>query len=100
MQNLLNNAIAYVPEHSQVQVHLQATTSGLLLRVADDGPGIAPALRALVFERFYRGSGHAAPGAGLGLAIVREAALRLGGSVSVDDGIDGRSCTFTVTLAK
>ena len=51
-----------------------------------------------MFERFYRSRGHASPGAGLGLAIVREGALRLGGAVRLDDGIGGRGCTFTVTL--
>lgn len=100
VQNLLNNALAYVPNHSRVELHLQATSHGLLLRVADDGPGIAQALRALVFERFYRGSDHATPGAGLGLAIVREAALRLGGAVHLSEGIDGHGCTFTLTLAR
>ncbi|WP_426194516.1 ATP-binding protein [Massilia sp. DWR3-1-1] len=98
VQNLLNNAIAYVPDHSHISVRLQALHKGVLLSVADDGPGIAPALRTRVFERFYRGSGHAAPGAGLGLAIVREAARRHGGSVTLDDGIGGKGCTFSVTL--
>jgi signal transduction histidine kinase len=68
--------------------------------VADNGPGIAPDQRALVFERFYRGREQAqlAPGAGLGLAIVREASLRLGGKVALDSGIDGAGCAFTVTI--
>lgn len=98
INNLLDNALAYVPDQARIAVHLQAGTDSVLLRVADDGPGIALAERALIFERFYRGSGHAAPGAGLGLAIVREAAQRLGGSVDLGDGIDGRGCGLTVLL--
>jgi len=98
VHNLVDNALAYVPGGSQVQVVLTAGPRGLGLEVADDGPGIAPDLRDLVFERFWRGSGHDAPGAGLGLAIVREAAARLGGGVTLADGIGGAGCRFTVTI--
>lgn len=102
VHNLLNNALAYVPDHGQVRVSLQGAPTGLVLTVADDGPGIAPDQRALVFERFHRGGGngnqHAASGAGLGLAIVREAAARLDGHVTLEDGIDGRGCSFAVLL--
>jgi len=98
VHNLVNNALAYVPSGGQVQVALAGRDDALRLTVADDGPGIAHDQRGLVFERFWRGSGHAAPGAGLGLAIVREAAARMGGDVRVDDGIGGAGCTFTVTL--
>ena len=102
VHNLLNNALAYVPDHGQVRVSLQPGQTGLVLTVADDGPGIAPDQRALVFERFHRGGGNGdtnkAPGAGLGLAIVREAAARMDGCVTLDDGIDGCGCTFAVML--
>jgi signal transduction histidine kinase len=102
VHNLLNNALAYVPDNGQVRVALQGAQPGLVLVVADDGPGIAPDQRALVFERFHRGGGngneHAAPGAGLGLAIVREAAARLDGHVTLEEGIDGRGCRFAVML--
>lgn len=99
IHNLINNALAYVPRHGQVRVALAARNGGLSLSVADDGPGIAPAQRSLVFERFHRGAGHDSAGAGLGLAIVREAAARLQGRVILDDGIDGKGCTFTVYIA-
>ena len=98
VHNLVNNALAYVPAGGQVQVILLAEREALLLVVADDGPGIAPDQRDLVFERFHRGSGHAAPGAGLGLAIVREAAVRLGGGVTLGPGIGGAGCAFTVSV--
>ncbi len=98
VQNLVGNALAYVPPGGQVRVELAARRTGLVLAVLDDGPGIAATQRALVFERFHRGSGHDAPGAGLGLAIVREAAGRMGGQVTLGDGIGGRGCGFTVTL--
>ena len=97
--NLVSNALAYVQEEGQVRVGLTACPGGVRLLVADDGPGIPPQQRSLVFERFYRGGASDAPGAGLGLAIVREAAARLHGSVTLADGIDGRGCTFIVSLA-
>ena len=55
-----------------------------MLRVADDGPGIAEADRERVFERFWRGREQETPGSGLGLAIVRRIAQRYGGSVGVE----------------
>jgi two-component system sensor histidine kinase QseC len=98
VHNLVGNALAYVRQGGQVCVELRAQDGGLCLSVADDGPGIAPEQRTLVFERFYRGSGHDAPGAGLGLAIVREAAARLRGSVSLAGGINGDGFRFIVAI--
>jgi len=66
--------------------------------VQDDGPGIALAERGKVFERFYRGTGHAANGSGLGLAIVRQAARRMGGQVQIDDGLNGQGVGFFVSI--
>lgn len=101
VQNLVGNALVYVPAGGQVRVVLAALAArddGWSLTVADDGPGIPAEERTLVFERFHRGSGHDAPGAGLGLAIVRQAAARLGGSVVLGEGIGGRGCGFAVTV--
>ncbi|UUZ52484.1 sensor histidine kinase [Massilia sp. H-1] len=54
-----------------------------VLEVEDTGPGIAPAERGHVFERFYRILGNSAPGSGLGLAIVREIAQQHGAEVDI-----------------
>jgi two-component system sensor histidine kinase TctE len=51
--------------------------------VEDTGPGIAPAERERVFERFYRILGNTAEGSGLGLAIVREIAQQHGAEVDI-----------------
>ena len=87
LQNLLDNALRYVARGGRIEVRLQPSPDGPRLTVADDGPGIAPADRPLVFERFWRGTGHDVPGSGLGLAIVARAAERLGGEVSLGDGL-------------
>jgi signal transduction histidine kinase len=70
----------------------------MLLSVADNGPGIPEAERALVFERFYRAAGQEATGSGLGLAIATQTAQRLGGAIRLDTGPGGAGCTFTATI--
>lgn len=87
LQNLIDNALRYAAPGGHIEVQLQLAPDGPRLSVADDGPGIAPADRAQVFERFWRGAGHEVPGTGLGLAIVARAAERLGGQISVSDGL-------------
>lgn len=87
--NLIDNALRYVQEGGNVSVTLRQDGGQLHLAVQDDGPGIAATEHQRIFERFYRGLGHAANGSGLGLAIVRQAALRMGGQVEVGDGLGG-----------
>ncbi|MBI3346886.1 MAG: HAMP domain-containing histidine kinase [Burkholderiales bacterium] len=99
LQNLLDNSLRYVPPGCRIEVSLQADAlGGLRLAVADNGPGIAAADHAQVFERFWRGVGHDQPGTGLGLAIVRQAARRLGGRVQLGAGLDGRGACFELQL--
>jgi two-component system, OmpR family, sensor histidine kinase QseC len=98
VQNLLDNALHYVPEGGMVAVTLRSEAQGISLSVQDDGPGIAPLEQTRVFERFYRGSGHEVTGSGLGLAIVQQAVLRLGGCVHIGPGLAGRGVGFTVQL--
>jgi len=87
LKNLIDNAIHYTPEGGTVTVRVghNHDTSQASLEVEDTGPGIAPAERQLVFERFYRVLGHASDGSGLGLAIVREIAQQHGADVIVTD---------------
>jgi signal transduction histidine kinase len=85
-RNLIDNAIKYAPAGSEVT--LEVTSKGL--SVNDEGPGIPPSERMLVFNRFYRRKGEATPGSGLGLAIVADLAKRLNLEVSLHEGKDGR----------
>lgn len=76
--NLLDNAFKYNSPGGTIRVVLEP---GPRLSIADNGPGIAAADRARVFERFYRGSAVAngdQPGAGLGLALAQAIAQRHG----------------------
>ena len=68
------------------------------MSVRDQGPGVPPEERALIFERFKRGRDtHGEAGFGLGLAIGRELAHRMGGELALVDS-DPPGATFTVTL--
>ena len=91
IRNLLDNAIAYTPEHGRITLRILADRfSGvLLLLVEDSGPGIPETERELVFEPFYRALGTNVDGSGLGLAIVLEIATQHGASVSIEDAEPG-----------
>lgn len=99
LHNLVGNAIRYVEPGSKIVVSLAPQGEQLLFAVADNGPGIQPDRRELVFERFHRGGDHSTSGAGSGFAVVKQACARLGGSVYVEEGPDGRGCRFVVQLA-
>ncbi|UOD28270.1 HAMP domain-containing histidine kinase [Massilia violaceinigra] len=99
LANLLDNALRYAGAGANVVVGLGREDGCLTLAVADDGPGIAQADLAHVFERFYRARSHNTTGSGLGLAIVRQAALRMDGTVALEPGPGGRGCRFVVRIA-
>jgi two-component system sensor histidine kinase TctE len=61
------------------------------MTVVDAGPGIPPAEREKVFERFHRVAGDATPGSGLGLSIALAIVERHGGSIVLDDARPGQS---------
>jgi two-component system sensor histidine kinase PrrB len=68
------------------------------VRVDDDGPGIAPAERERVFERFARGAGATVPGSGLGLAIVAQQAQAHGGrAYATDSPLGGARLVLDLT---
>jgi two-component system sensor histidine kinase MprB len=84
--NLLENAGKWSGEGGSVEVSL----AGGELEVRDHGPGFADEDRPLVFDRFYRSeAARAMPGAGLGLAIVREVAEAHGGTVEAENAEGG-----------
>jgi len=95
--NLLDNAVKYGPRGQTIRVGVAARDGSLAMSVEDEGPGIAPADRAHIWEPFWRASGSAEGGSGLGLAIVRELVTRHGGQASVEPGA-GAGAKFTVLL--
>jgi signal transduction histidine kinase len=90
---LVDNAIRHGREGGNVSVTVRAGS----LVVEDDGPGIPPADRARVFDRFWRGAGAAAGGSGLGLSIAGWIVDRHEGRIAVSEGALG-GARFSVTL--
>lgn len=89
LDNLLDNAVRYVPRNGRVHVSLRVTDDALLLQVLDDGPGVRPADRERIFDRFYRADCKDETGSGLGLAIAKQVAALHGGEIRVTEGIGG-----------
>jgi two-component system sensor histidine kinase MprB len=89
--NLLDNAAKWSPPGGRVSVRMaQVDPLYAELVVADLGPGIPPAERDLVFERFYRSmSARAMTGSGLGLAIVKQVVVKHGGTLRIGDTVPG-----------
>jgi signal transduction histidine kinase len=80
--NLLDNACKWA--RSRVAIRSSAADDRVVVTVDDDGPGLAPSMREEVLRRGVRAD-EAAPGFGLGLAIVRDLAELYGGRVALDD---------------
>ena len=96
--NLVANALNYTPAPGEVTIRCRTEGSHCLVEVEDTGPGIPPAARQQVFERFFRLPAASHPGSGLGLAIVREIARGAGGEVDILDTADGRGVLLRVSL--
>lgn len=100
LTNLVDNALKYHCREGVPEVKLSAALSGehVLLRVADNGIGIAPQYREQIFQMFQRlHSERDYPGTGIGLAIVSKAVRAIGGEMSVESS-PGQGSTFTVRL--
>jgi signal transduction histidine kinase len=95
---LLDNALRFAPPDVPVRVAAAYHGERATVEVADAGPGVPPGERDLIFERFQRGSATGGEeGFGLGLAIGRELARRLGGDLALVDG-DGPGAVFVLSL--
>ena len=98
--NLVENAIAYSGEDTQVLLAMRQDDDWIEIDVTDQGIGIAPHDVDRIFERFYRADqarSRSTGGTGLGLAIVKHIATNHGGRVEVSSTLGGGS-TFTLRL--
>jgi signal transduction histidine kinase len=100
MRNLLTNAVRHAQDSGVVRVTLRvsAETGRAEIEVADDGPGVPPALREAVFDRYrhFDRDGRRG-GSGIGLAVVRDVATAHGGAVHVGTAAEG-GASFTLEL--
>lgn len=98
LSNLIENALNHAPASSEVQVILSVDQEMAHVVIADRGTGIPVHERERVFERFFRGAGSRRSGAGLGLAIVAEAARVLDGVVTLKDRAEGAGLEARLSL--
>ena len=99
VQNLLQNAYKYGRENGHILVGLEQRGGRALLRVRDDGIGIAPEDQDKIWQRFWQADASRGEdgGSGLGLAMVKEIAEFHGGRASVDSE-PGKGSTFMVEI--
>jgi signal transduction histidine kinase len=96
--NLLDNALKFTPPGKTVHVTVEAGPGVALLRVADEGVGLAPEARQRIFELFVQEGPAAEGGLGIGLALVKRLAEIHGGSAAVESAGPGKGSMFTVQL--
>jgi len=97
-RNLLSNAIRF-GAGQPIDVAVTADDDAVTLEVRDHGVGIAPQQQARIFERFERGAAQRSGGFGIGLWIVRNTCVAMGGTVSVASE-PGEGACFTVRLPR
>ena len=95
LSNLIDNALRYGNDGGHVTLIVEGGKVPKI-SVQDDGPGIPPAEREHIFERFYRLPGSTGEGCGLGLAIVQEIARLHHSKVEIATALDDRGSRFTV----
>lgn len=96
LRNLLDNAFRYTPAGGAVSIACQMEGGQACLRITDSGPGIPPAMRERVFDRFVRLAGADKPGSGLGLSIVKRIVDTHHASMSLGEGIDGQGLSVEI----
>lgn len=101
LNNLLSNAIKFT-DQGRVELAVEPSADGtqMLFHVTDTGPGIAPELHEVIFEKFSQGNAHVSyqhGGTGLGLSLSRALATLLGGTLTVQSN-PGEGAQFTLTL--
>jgi two-component system sensor histidine kinase KdpD len=98
--NLLDNANRFAPPGTPIAVRVSQEAPGqVTIRVLDHGPGVPPAMRERMFNRFVKGPGDDGDGSGLGLAITRGLVEAHAGSIALEDGRPGET-TFRFTIPK
>ncbi|RJG06002.1 hypothetical protein D3870_08210 [Noviherbaspirillum cavernae] len=100
LRTLADNAVKYTPAGSLITLEAKTTEDGWEIEVRDNGPGIAPQERGMIFDRYFRGrasSGHT--GTGLGLPLARRLIRMHGGSLTLVD-TNGAGAVFRIWLPR
>lgn len=103
LTNLVDNALRYSPAGGQIVIKTETTGEGLLVSVADQGPGIPEDELPYIWERFYKvdkARSRKGAGTGLGLAIARNIIESHGGRIWVESKVgEGTTFKFTIPIA-
>ncbi len=98
--NLLDNAIKFSPEQTEITIHLVEEQKNFILCIADQGPGIPVDSRELIFQKFNRGKQEPGrEGFGLGLNFVQQVVEKHGGTIRLEPATDS-GATFCLVLPK
>lgn len=98
LDNLIQNAIKYTPEGSQISLTGKPEKTSYVIRISDNGPGIGKKHQALIFDKFYRVSEqneHSVKGLGLGLYLCKQAIINMKGTLVIDSE-PGKGCEFII----
>ena len=94
--NLLDNAVKYTPEGGQIELSAKRENGGIIICIADSGPGIPEADRERVLQRFVRlDSARSQPGNGLGLSLVKAVAKLHKAKLDLNDNQPGLRVTLS-----
>lgn len=99
--NLLNNAVKYTQPGGLIQVELKRVDGLLMLRIEDDGVGMAPEMLSRAFDLFSQADGsldRSLGGLGIGLTMVKSLVELHGGVVTAESDGLGKGCRFTVSI--
>lgn len=99
ISNLISNAVRYhdlKKENQYIRMHYQMNGRVSFIKVEDNGQGIPSEYHTKIFDMFFRANEHS-KGSGLGLYIVKEALLKLSGSIQLESTV-GQGTTFTIML--
>ena len=97
VDNLIGNAVKYSGDGDRIEVSVRRSDTKIVFAVRDHGPGIPDASLAHLFDRFYRVPGSPSAGAGLGLALAKEAVDWHGGCIDIQSEV-GVGSAFIVNL--
>lgn len=96
ISNIITNAIQAISEQGEIKIKTRCENNGVIIEIADDGPGIDKNSIERIFMPFYS-SKEFGKGTGLGLSIARRIVREHGGDISVRS-LFGKGSTFTITL--
>jgi signal transduction histidine kinase len=99
IENLVENSIHFAsPVNPKISLVVRDSDEFITMELTDNGHGIDPQLQPRIFDMYFRAS-HYSKGNGLGLYIVKKAAQKLGGEISLVSELD-RGSTFTIVLPR